>query len=244
MERQRSCSRLIKSRLKSEIRFEFHFHAKNHTVTQSSFAEPCTRQRNTVTNELGADSGFMPVAADAKEIPVWTIQIKQDNAPIWMFCNQGNHCNSGMVFAINAPQDGEKSFNVWKDKAKAAKHPNPDDHITADFTPPSNGPSGNAPPPAGNNAPTGSNNGPAPAQSSSGASAPAPSGSAPPSGSASAVPTTGSAAVPTARPSADQANASPAPSASTKPSGALSTARVPGAGIALTLAGLLVGMLL
>jgi plastocyanin len=77
----------VKAKVGDQI--EFHFHAKNHTVTQSSFAEPCTRQRNTVTNELGADSGFMPVAADAKEIPVWTIQIKQDNAPIWMFCNQG-----------------------------------------------------------------------------------------------------------------------------------------------------------
>jgi hypothetical protein len=78
-----SYSPLNKSKLLVE------FHSKNHTVTQSSFAEPCTRQRNTATNDLDVDSGFQSVPLDAKEVPVWTIEVRQDTSPIWMFCNQG-----------------------------------------------------------------------------------------------------------------------------------------------------------
>jgi hypothetical protein len=77
----------VKAKVGDRVLFEFH--PKNHTVTQSSFAEPCTRQRNTATNELGVDSGFMPVTLDAKDVPVWTIEVRQDTSPIWMFCNQG-----------------------------------------------------------------------------------------------------------------------------------------------------------
>jgi hypothetical protein len=236
----------VKAKVGDQIHFEFH--PKNHTVTQSSFAEPCTRQRNTATNDLGVDSGFLAVAAEAKEIPVWMIEIKQDTAPIWMFCNQGNHCNSGMVFAINAPDEGEKTYQTFKEKAKAAKHPNPADNITADFTPPA--PQGSAPPAASDSgapptaslsdpaatAPTGSDSSSEPTQSSDGDSAPAASES-------TAAPAN---AAPSVTPVADQANANVSPQGSTTstPSSALSAVRVPGAGIALTLAGLLAGMLL
>jgi len=231
----------VKAKVGDRVLFEFH--PKNHTVTQSSFAEPCTRQRNTATNELGVDSGFMPVTLDAKDVPVWTIEVRQDTSPIWMFCNQGNHCNSGMVFAINAPQEGEKTFAAFKEKAKNSTHPNPADNITADFTPPPS--QGSAPPSgassSGSAAPTGSDSASAPAQSSTVGSA-QPTGDASPSVPANAV--ASHSVSPIALPSADQANLSPAPSASTRPSGALSAVRVPGAGIAITLAGLLAGMLL
>jgi len=70
----------VKAKVGDRVLFEFH--PKNHTVTQSSFAEPCTRQRNTATNELGVDSGFMPVTLDAKDVPVWTIEVRQDTSPI------------------------------------------------------------------------------------------------------------------------------------------------------------------
>jgi plastocyanin len=210
-------------------RIHFQFYPKNHTVTQSSFAEPCTRQRNTATNELGVDSGFMVVPPGSKEIPVWSVEVKQDTSPIWMFCNQDKHCNSGMVFAINAPDEGEKTYSTFKEKAKAANHPNPADRVTADFTPPGAQVSA---PPAGTDVP--------PSESSAGA----PDTASPSSDSAQS---TGSASVvvgPTAVPTADQANVAPSSSTPLTRSGALSAVQVPGAGIALTLAGLLAGMLL
>lgn len=143
-----------------------------------------------------------------------------------------------MVFAINAPEEGEKTFATFQEKAKTAKHPDPALGETADFTPP---PAKSSAPPSGSDSsstPTGSDSTSAP-QSSAEASDPAASGPAP-SDSGASTPAAG----PTNPATADQANISVAPSASTRPSGALSTVRVPGAGIALTLAGLLAGMLL
>jgi len=218
----------IKAKVGDQIHFQFY--PKNHTVTQSSFAEPCTRQRNTATNELGVDSGFMVVPPGSKEIPVWTVEVKQDTSPIWMFCNQDKHCNSGMVFAINAPDEGEKSYSAFKEKAKAARHPNPADRETADFTPP--GAQGSAPP-ADTDVP--------PLETSDGApdTLASPSSTSEITDSASVV-----ASAPTTVPTADQANVAPAASTPATRSGALSAVRVPGAGIALTLAGLLASMLL
>jgi len=217
-------------------RINFQFHPKNHTVTQSSFAEPCTRQRNTATNELGVDSGFMVVPPGSKEVPVWTVEVKQDTSPIWMFCNQDKHCNSGMVFAINAPDSGDKTYSAYKEKAKTANHPNPADHQTADFTPP--GAQGSAPP-AGTDVPPSGTDVP-PSESSS---AGAPDTASPTSGSAQST-VSASVVAPTAVPTADQANVAPSASTPLTRSGALSAVQVPGAGIALTLAGLLAGMLL
>jgi len=227
----------VKAKVGDRINFEFH--VKNHTATQSSFAQPCTRQLNTVTNELGVDSGFMTIPNDPPptEIPVWTIEVKQDSAPIWLFCNQAKHCNSGMVFAINAPESGNKTFAAFLEKAKTANHPDPALGETANFTPP---PAQGSAPPSGSDAPS-SSDAPAPT-GSDGTSAPAESSGV--ATDAAAPSDTASPGAPTPA-AADQANvSSAAPSASTKPSGALSAVRVPGAGIALTLAGLLAGMLL
>jgi len=78
----------------------FTFKAKNHTVTQSSFAGPCTPL------EGGFDSGFMPVAANQTDnFPTYTITVN-DTTPIWVYCKQAantpaSHCGQGMVFAAN-----------------------------------------------------------------------------------------------------------------------------------------------
>src|SRR5258706_10485913 len=147
-----------------------------------------------------------------------------------------------MVFAINAPDEGEKSFSAFKEKAKAARHPNPADHETADFTPP--GAQGSAPPagtdvpPAGTDVPPAGTDVP-PSESSAGAPDTLASSS-----SISEVNVSASVVAPTPVPTADQANVAPAFSTPATRSGALSTVRVPGAGMALTLAGLLAGMLL
>jgi len=115
---------------------QFEFMAKNHTATQSSFANPCTRQLNTALNLAGADSGFMPVPANATTVPTWTIQVNDASSPQWFFCNQANHCNLGMVFAINAPATGNKTFTAFQASAMTATHPDPALNQTAPFTPP------------------------------------------------------------------------------------------------------------
>jgi len=97
---------------------EFEFRDKNHTVTQSTFADPCSHFKNATTGELGLDSGYQAVAAGATQFPVWTIQIAE-TSPIWMYCMQGKHCANGMVFSINANESSDKSFAAYKARAQA-----------------------------------------------------------------------------------------------------------------------------
>jgi len=96
----------------------FEFRAKNHSVTQSTFADPCSLM---TTPKTGVDSGFQPVSATATEFPSWGITIDDASTPLWFFCAQtqpANHCNAGMVFAINPT--AEKSFDAYLANAKAA----------------------------------------------------------------------------------------------------------------------------
>lgn len=96
----------------------FQFKAKNHTISQSSFADPCRKLALTsTTGQVGFDSGFMPVAADASAFPTFNITVN-DTAPIWAYCRQVNHCGSGMVFAINAVETSNKSFAAFQALAK------------------------------------------------------------------------------------------------------------------------------
>jgi len=96
----------------------FQFQGKNHSVTQSTFAAPCTRQ---TTPTLGVDSGFMFVAANATTLPQWSITVSNASAPLWFFCAQTTplvHCQQGMVFAVNAPP--AKTFAQFQNAAKAS----------------------------------------------------------------------------------------------------------------------------
>ncbi|KAJ2924169.1 hypothetical protein H1R20_g12924, partial [Candolleomyces eurysporus] len=88
----------------------FEFRPKNHTVTQSSFSNPC------VPLEHGFKSGFQPVAADATDFPTFRLKIN-DTAPIWGYCGQVNHCQSGMVFSINAVESGPNNFAAFQQLA-------------------------------------------------------------------------------------------------------------------------------
>lgn len=97
----------------------FEFRAKNHTVTQSSFAQPCNFLQT--PNGPGVDSGYQPVAAGATSFPQWSITIDNATAPLWFYCAQKNpasHCQAGMVFAINPT--AEKSFDAFLANAKAS----------------------------------------------------------------------------------------------------------------------------
>jgi plastocyanin len=97
----------------------FEFHAKNHTVTQSSFDDPC--RRLTANGQVtGFDSGFMPVDPAATTFPTWTLTVN-DTAPIWVYCRQKNpssHCGSGMVMAINSVDSSPRNFNAFQGLAK------------------------------------------------------------------------------------------------------------------------------
>jgi len=96
----------------------YHFNPKNHTVTQSSFAGPCSHK------DGGFDSGFHPVGADVAvaDRPTYTVTVN-DTQPIWVFCNQArdtpnSHCGAGMVHAINCGADGApNSFTNFKKAA-------------------------------------------------------------------------------------------------------------------------------
>ncbi|KAI9057117.1 hypothetical protein FKP32DRAFT_1615573 [Trametes sanguinea] len=96
----------------------FEFHQKNHTATQSSFAAPCVRLKDSYGNIVGLDSGFMPVADNATEFPTFNVTVN-DTAPIWFYCRQhkpdgSSHCGAGMVFAVNAVEDSPRNFSAFQ----------------------------------------------------------------------------------------------------------------------------------
>ncbi|KAK0643861.1 Cupredoxin [Cercophora newfieldiana] len=93
----------------------YNYFARNHSVTQSSFEKPCQPEAG------GFFSGFVPTESpDVASRTTFTITVK-DSKPIWVYCSQtnGNHCQSGMVHAINAPSQGN-TFAKFKDLAAIA----------------------------------------------------------------------------------------------------------------------------
>lgn len=101
----------------------FQFQQKNHTATQSSFADPCRILTNATTNEVvGLDSGFMPVDASLTDgFPTWNVTVN-DTTPLWFYCKQhtpagASHCGSGMVFAVNAVADSARNFTAFQNLA-------------------------------------------------------------------------------------------------------------------------------
>jgi len=98
----------------------FRFVAGNHSVTQAPFAQPCTQAWLDDTKAPGIDTGFVP--ANSTENPV--VQVRIDSTqPIWLFCQQAKHCNSGMVMVINPPADGSKTLEKYKTNAATAPIP-------------------------------------------------------------------------------------------------------------------------
>jgi plastocyanin len=93
----------------------FEFHQKNHTVTQSSFADPCRKL------DGGFDSNFFPVTDNATEFPTWNFTVT-DTSPVWAYCRQTaptSHCGAGMVLAINADDSSARNFTAFQNVAKA-----------------------------------------------------------------------------------------------------------------------------
>lgn len=76
-------------------RVEFRFFPKNHTVTQSSFKDPCHPL------DGGFFSGFIPIT-DSSSNTTFTIEVR-DTKPIWFYCGQASHCQKGTpAFRLSA----------------------------------------------------------------------------------------------------------------------------------------------
>ena len=73
----------------------FNFLALNHTLTQSSFEHPCEsiNKFNTGYNQ------FNPANISGKYVIEYEVT---SDKPQWFFCAQAEHCETGMVFALNA----------------------------------------------------------------------------------------------------------------------------------------------
>lgn len=87
----------------------FQFVAGNHTVTQSSFSNPCTML------STGIDSEFQPASSNASMVPEYSFTVSNASAPLWFYCRQGRHCQAGMVFAVNPTTD--ETFDAFRAKA-------------------------------------------------------------------------------------------------------------------------------
>jgi len=100
---------------------QFQFYPKNHTVTQSTFGNPCVPINSVMSNVTGIKSGFMPVAPNAA-IPVFSVLVNDTN-PIWLYCGQIGHCQKGMAMVINEKEGSNKTLEAYK--AAAAMLPIP-----------------------------------------------------------------------------------------------------------------------
>jgi len=112
----------------------FEFRGGNHTVTQSSFANPCAWQLNTVTNQTGFNSGFLPFNQTSGQAPVYSLEIIDPSTPIWFFCGRPPHCKGGMYGAINPPTTGNRTFQQFAANVLTTEEPGLG--TTVPFTPP------------------------------------------------------------------------------------------------------------
>lgn len=92
----------------------FEFHPKNHTLTQSTLAAPCTALAG------GGNSGFMAVAANSTTFPTKQLTVPDSTTPLWFFCEQTGHCGQGMVFAINPKSQDQMTTYIANAKATVA----------------------------------------------------------------------------------------------------------------------------
>lgn len=94
----------------------FRFWPKNHSVAQSTFAQPCSPMNN------GFWSGFVPTSSQEK-VANWTFtyEVKNASAPVWFYCTQGQHCQAGMVGVINPPRQGPNTLAAYKNASMNAQ---------------------------------------------------------------------------------------------------------------------------
>ncbi|KAF4622232.1 hypothetical protein D9613_008964 [Agrocybe pediades] len=96
------------------VSFQFTGIPGNHSVTQSSFTDPCNPIQG------GFDSGNIFINTTQATTPTFNLTITNDSKPIWFFCKQLKpmpHCGQGMVGSINAPATGN-TFDKFQASAK------------------------------------------------------------------------------------------------------------------------------
>jgi plastocyanin len=92
-------------------KIQFNFYPQNHSVVQSSFAAPC------VPLAGGAFSGFMPVTSGLG--PSSFTMTVANTKPIWLYCSQAKHCETGMSMVINQAATGANTLVAYQAAAKA-----------------------------------------------------------------------------------------------------------------------------
>jgi plastocyanin len=98
---------------------QFQFAPLNHTVTQSTFDAPCQPIAMN-SNVTGIYSGFMAVSASATTTPTYTVLINS-TTPMWLYCSQAKHCQSGMTMVINENTVANASRSLAAFQSLAAK---------------------------------------------------------------------------------------------------------------------------
>ncbi|KAJ6596326.1 hypothetical protein DFH09DRAFT_973460 [Mycena vulgaris] len=107
---------LVLATIGTIITFHFTGLPGNHSVTQSSFTDPCQPLAG------GFDSGWVFVNESLPSPPEWNLTITDDEKPIWFYCKQllkAPHCNAGMVGVINV-KTTDKSLPEFDSLAAAA----------------------------------------------------------------------------------------------------------------------------
>lgn len=88
----------------------FTFVAGAHSVSQSGGVDaPCVQLGS------GFDSNFATITSGPQ---VWELTIDDDTKPIWFYCKQATHCQSGMAGVINPASDD--AINTYITNAKQA----------------------------------------------------------------------------------------------------------------------------
>ncbi|KAF3314711.1 hypothetical protein TWF173_004524 [Orbilia oligospora] len=106
---------VVYQKVGEQVRFQFY--PQNHSVAQSSLDSPCSPLGGE-SSTAGFFSGFNFVKSVDQQIPTFTINISSAE-PIYFYCAQGRHCQSGMVGIINPPN----SDTISTFKATASKVP-------------------------------------------------------------------------------------------------------------------------
>jgi len=91
----------------------FMFAGGFHSATQGAFDTPC----QPLSGTTGINSGFVD-ARTAPATDVFTVTINSTD-PMYIYCAQSVHCQSGMVMTINGPSGGN-TLDAYRTAAKTA----------------------------------------------------------------------------------------------------------------------------
>jgi len=90
----------------------FQIYPGGHSVTQGDFSTPCQ------SNSTGFNSGFVN-SNSGPASSAFTITVNSTD-PIWFYCAQVTHCQSGMVGVINPPSSGQSLGDFRSAAAKTS----------------------------------------------------------------------------------------------------------------------------